>query len=238
MTSRTTPVGILVIALVGLIAVGCSAPTNAVFQALLSPAGTVVSSPEADPAVPESATGSDGPTWWTHPDGYAMVLPAGWSGMAVDAAQTDDLIDAVAAASMPGLAGRMESVLDEAGAHVSAIAVDTSASGDVAPVVIVLAQPTNGKRAHVVKSAVRERISGLPGLTGPLSAHDVVLPTAKGVRFDYTIIDPDLGELRVFSYLIRVGRKAYLVNFVASAATAAEAESTFYGIADSLTFGL
>jgi hypothetical protein len=239
MTSRTTPVGILVIVLAGLIAVGCSAPTNAAFQALLSPAGTVVSSPEADPAVPESASASDGPTWWTHPDGYAMVLPPGWSGMAIDAAQTDDLIEAVAAASMPGLAGRMESVLGEAGASVSAIAVDTSASGDVGPVLVVLAQPTNGKRPHAVKSAVRERISGLPGLTGPLSAHDVVLPTAKGVvRFDYTIVDPDLGELRVFSYLIRPGRKAYLVNFVAPAATAGEAESTFYDIADSLTFGL
>ncbi len=237
MTSRTTPVGILVIALVSLIAVGCSAPTTAVFQALLDPAGTVASSPEADPAADDAAPGSDAATWWPHPDGYAMVLPAGWSGVAVERDQTDDLLDAVAA-TMPGLSARMADVLDGTKTRVSAIAVDTSATGDVVPVLVVLAQPTDGRRAHAIKTDVRERIHGLPGLSGPLSAHDVVLPTAKGVRFDYTVTDPDLGELRVFSYLFRFGRTAYLASFVAPADAAAEAEAVFYIIADSLRFGV
>jgi len=74
MTSRTTPVGILVIALAGIIAVGCSAPAGAVFQALVDPAGTVASTPEADPAE-LAVPGSEGSTWWQHPDGYEMVLP-------------------------------------------------------------------------------------------------------------------------------------------------------------------
>ena len=59
----------------------------------------------------------------------------------------------------------------------------------------------------------------------------------NGVRFVYTIDDDDLGELRVFSYLIRAGKTAYLVNFVASADVAAEAEIVFYAIANSLRFG-
>ena len=46
---------------------------------------------------------------------------------------------------------------------------------------------------------------------------------AEGVRFDYSIADPDLGELRVRSYLFRFGRRAYLVNFVASADLADDA---------------
>jgi len=237
MTSRTTPVGILVIALVGLITVGCSAPTTAVFQALLDPAGTVVSSPEAGPAVDDAATGSDAAMWWPHPDGYAMVLPAGWSGVAVERDGTDDLLDAVTA-TLPGPGARMADVLAGSKTRVSALAVDTSATGDVPAALVVLAEPTDGRRAHAIKTDVRERIHELPGLTGPLSAHDVALPTAKGVRFDYTIDDADLGELRIFSYLFRFGRTAYLVNFVASADAAGEAESVFYAIADSLRFGV
>ena len=65
-----------------------------------------------------------------------------------------------------------------------------------------------------------------------------MLPTAKGVRFDYTIDDPDLGELRVRSYLFRFGQHAYLVNFVASEDVADEAEAIFDQIADSLRFGV
>ncbi len=236
MTSRTTPVGIFVIALVGLITMGCSAGTDAVFQALLDPAGTAASSPEADPAV-DPASSSDQPTWWPHPDGYAMVLPAGWSGMAVDHDQTDEIVASVTAA-MPELGARIDLVLEESQARVSAIALDPTADGEVAPLLVVLAQATEGRRLHAIKSDVRERINGLPNRSGPLSAHDVALPTAKGMRFDYTIDDPDLGELRVFSYLFRFGRTAYLVNFVASAEVAGEAELMFDAIANSLRFGV
>jgi len=237
MTSRTTPVGILVIALAGLIAMGCSAPTTAVFQALFDPARTPVSSPEADSAAENAAAGSESATWWPHPDGYAMVLPAGWSGVAVRQGQTDELVDAVSA-TLPSLASRIDGVLDRGDARVSAIAADPSAEGKVSPVLVVLAQPTSGKRPHAIKTHVRDQINGLPGLSGVLSAHDVELPGAKGVRFDYTIDDPDLGELRVFSYLFRFGRQSYLVNFVASADVAGEAEVIFDEIANSLRFGV
>lgn len=237
MTSRTTPVGILVIALLGLIAVGCSAPTNAVFQALLDPAGTNASLPEGDAAVNDVVASGDVAMWWPHPDGYAMVLPAGWSGVAVAPDRTPELVTAVAE-SLPGLGQRMAEVLDGGTARVSAIALDPAAAGDVAPVLLVLAEPTEGRRAHAIKTEVRDRINGLPGLSSPLSAHDVILATAKGVRFDYTVMDPDLGELRVFSYLFRFGRTAYLVNFVASAEVVDEAEPTFDAIVDSLRFGV
>jgi molybdopterin biosynthesis enzyme MoaB len=235
MTSRTTPVGILVIALAGLIAVGCSAPTNAVFQALLDPAGTAVSATEADP-IDDAAESSQSETWWRHPEGYAMVLPAGWTGVAVDRDQTDELVAAVTEA-MPGLGERIEDTLVDSDARVSAIAADTSVEGDAVPVLIVLAQPTSGRKPHAIKSETRERISRLPGLKSPPSALDLDVPAANGVRFVYTIDDADLGELRVFSYLVRAGKTAYLVNFVASADVAADAEVVFYAIAQSLRFG-
>jgi hypothetical protein len=237
MTSRTTPVGILVLALASLIAVGCSAPTSAVFQALVDPAGAPLSSPEADTAADPAAESSESAMWWPHPDGYAMVLPAGWSGVAVEPADTARLIDAIDA-GMPGLASRMGDVLDRSEARVSAIAADPDAQGDVTPVLVVLAQPTEGKRAHAIKTRVREQINAVPGLSGLISPHDVTLPTAKGVRYDYTIDDPDLGELRVRSYLFRFGRQAYLVNFIAPEAGADEAEAIFDAIADSLRFGV
>ncbi len=237
MTSRTTPVGILVIALAGLIAIGCSAPTSAVFQALLDPGATAASSPEADPAADPAAESSESAMWWPHPDGYAMVLPAGWTGAAVGHDQSDELIAAIAQ-TMPGLGARMSDVLESSGARVSAFAVKRSVGDDPTPVLLVLAQPTDGRKAHAIKTDVRERIDGLPGRAGPTSAHDVELPTAKGFRFDYTIVDDDLGELRVFSYLFRFGRTAYLVNFVATADLADEAEVVFDDIARSLRFGV
>jgi hypothetical protein len=209
-----------------------------VFQALLDPAGAPVSSPEADPAAETAIEGNETAMWWPHPDGYAMVLPAGWSGVALERDQTDDLINALAP-SMPGLAGRMQDVLGGTKARVSAIASDAGSDGEGSSVLLVLAQSTDGKRAHAVKTAVREQINGLPGLAdGPLSPHDVALPTAKGVRFDYSIDDPDLGELRVRSYLFRFGRQAYLVNFVTSAADVDASEAVFDTIADSLRFGV
>jgi hypothetical protein len=237
MMHRSTPVGILVLALAGLIAVGCSAPTTAVLQALLAPAAAPESSPAVSAADP-AEVGTAAATWWPHPEGYAMELPAGWSSMAVASDQTDELI-ATVAISLPGLASRISGVIDGTQGRISAIAAGPVLEGGSALVLVVLAQPTEGRRAREVKSHVREQIAVLPGLTSqPISAHDVVLDTAEAVRFDYTIDDPDLGEMRVRSYLFRFGRQAYLVNFVASADVAEEAEVTFDEIADSLRFGV
>jgi hypothetical protein len=236
MTSRTSPVGVIVIALAGLIATGCNVPTAAVFQALLDPTEAAVPSPEVEPVESDVAF-SEAPTWWPHPEGYAMVLPPGWSGVAVDPEGTVELLEAVTVV-MPELGERMASVLEGSQARVSAIAADADALGEVTPVLVVLAEPMDGRRPHVVKTDVRTRITGLPWLSGPLSAHDVVFSTAKAVRYDYTIADPDLGEVRVFSYLFRFGRTAYLVNFAASPELADEAELVFDAIVASLRFGV
>ena len=126
MTSRTTPVGILVIALVSLIAVGCSAPTNAVFQALLDPDGTAASSPAAETAEADATPLVS--VFWTHPRGYSMVLPPGWSGVAVEREGTEAIIDTVSSA-MPELAERMDGVLSRNKAQVSAIAADPRVGG-------------------------------------------------------------------------------------------------------------
>lgn len=234
MTSRTTPVGILVIALAGLIAMGCSAPTTAVFQALLDPAGTAVSSPEADPA--SAVVGSDTSTWWQHPDGYEMVLPAGWSGVAVDAAETEALIQAVDEAN-PGMGDRIEDVVDGSDMRVSAIATSGEVAGKVAPVMLVLAEPKAGRKPFAIKEDVKQRIGDLPGLNGRLAPHEVQLPHATGVRYDYTIMDEDLGEVSVRSWLFRYGRWVYLVNFFASADLADDAAGDFDEIQDSLSIG-
>ncbi len=235
MTSRTTPVGILVLALAGLIAVGCSAPTAAVFQALVDPSGTAVSSPEADPA-DGVADGSEASTWWQHPSGYEMVLPAGWSGVAVDPDQTDEVISAVDDANA-GLGERIDEVIGGRDVHVSAIAARGVIEGKVAPVLLVLAEPVAGRKNHAIKDDVYARISDLPGLSGGLAPHDVRLPKARGVRYDYMISDPALGEIRVRSYLFRFGKTVYLVNFVASADLADAAAPDFDSIQDSLQFG-
>jgi hypothetical protein len=235
MTSRTTPVGLLVVALASLIAIGCSAPTSAVFQALLDPVVPIVADPEVDPA--ESAVeDSEASTWWQHPSGYEMVLPAGWSGVAVDPEETDLLIDAVDEAN-EGLGERIDEVIGDSDVHVSAIAVHGVVEGKVAPVLLVLAEPVAGRKYYAIKDDVHTRISSLPGLSGGLAPHDVLLPKAMGVRYDYTISDPSLGEIRVRSYLFRFGRMVYLVNFVASADLADAAAADFDSIQDSLQFG-
>jgi hypothetical protein len=235
MTSRTTPVGLLVVALAGFIAVGCTAPTSAVFQALLDPSATATSAPEAEPA-DSAADGGGVSTWWQHPSGYEMVLPAGWSGVAVDPDQTDELIVAVDAANV-GLGDRITEVIGDSEIHVSAIAVNGVVEGKVAPILLVLAEPVAGRKNHVIKDDVYARLSGLPGLSGGLAPHDVRLPKAKGVRYDYTVSDPTLGEIRVRSYLFRWGKTVYLVNFVAAADLADGAAPDFDSIQDSLQFG-
>ncbi len=235
MTSRTTPVGILVIALAGLIAMGCSAPTSAVFQALLDPAGTAVSSPEADPA-DSAAGGGESSTWWQHPDGYEMVLPAGWTGMVVDASATDALIRAVDAAN-PGLGDRIEEVVNGSDLRVSAIATNGVIDGKVAPVLLVLAEPKAGRKPFAIKEDVKQRINDLPGLRGRPAPHEVQLPHATGVRYDYTLADEDLGEVSVRSWLFRYGRWVYLVNFVVAADLADAAAEDFDEIQDSLSIG-
>ena len=121
MTRRNTPVGFLVLALVGLIAVGCSAPTNAVFQALLGPDQAPLSSPAVGTDVPLAA-GSEVPTWWPHPDGYALDLPPGWIAVAIDADRSVELLSAIGL-SMPGLATRIGAVIDASDVRLSAIAV-------------------------------------------------------------------------------------------------------------------
>ena len=157
MTSRTTPVGIIVIALAGLIAVGCSASTSAVFQALVDPAGTVASSPEADPAVEPAAT-DQMETWWPHPDdGYAMDLPPGWTGVAMDRGATSDLVDSFTA-TMPALGERIDAVLGGTRVRVSAIAANPAAEGLMSPVLLVLSQPTDGLKLREVKRQVATQI--------------------------------------------------------------------------------
>jgi hypothetical protein len=237
MTSRTTPVGVLVVALAGLIAGGCSAPTTAVFEALLDPFGAPASPSEAVAGIVEAVQGSGEATWWPHPDGYAMVLPPGWSGAAVDDAQSSELVDALSADS-PELATRIDDVLDTTNSRVSAIAGDLDAVSDLAPLLVVLAQPTDDRQAHAVKSLVKEQISSLPGLSGGPFRDDVTLPTAKGVRFDFSLEDPDLGPLQVRAYLFRFGGDAYLVCMVAPVEDFEDAEAIFEAIAASLRFGV
>ena len=165
-----------------------------------------------------------------------MVLPAGWSGMAMDPGQTDELISAVDEANA-GLGERIDEVIGEDEVHVSAIAVNGIVEGKVAPILLVLAEPVAGRKNHAIKDDVYARLSSLPGLSGGLAPHDVRLPKAKGVRYDYTISDPALGEIRVRSYLFKWANSAYLVNFIVSADLINEAGSDFDSIQNSLQFG-
>ena len=55
----------------------------------------------------------------------------------------------------------------------------------------------------------------------------------------YIVVDPDLGALRVYSYLFRFGSQAYLVNFIASQDVFDDdVEAVFEAIAESLRFGV
>lgn len=235
--TRRTPVGMLVVALAGLSAFGCSAQTSAVFQSMLAPVVAPVD-PAAPVATPSGLVEAlPDATWWPHPEGYAMVLPAGWSGVAIDESRAGQLIAAVLAVD-PELAARISAVLDSTDARISAIAADASAVDGVGPLVIVLAQPTQDRGAHAVKSLVKEQIAGLPGLADGPFRDDVSLPSANGVQFEFTIADPTLGVLQVRALLFRFGSDAYLVSFVAPEAGFEAAEPIFEAIAVSLRFGV
>lgn len=166
-----------------------------------------------------------------------MVLPAGWFAVATDEARASQMMDAVETAN-PALAQRMSDVLLITNSRVSAIAAGAVMEPRVGPLLLVLAQSTGDLGGHAVKSLVKEQIAALPGLVAGPFRDDVTLPAAKGVRFDYTIDDPDLGQLQVRSYLFRFASEAYLVSFVASVDGFEEAETIFEAIAVSLRFGV
>ena len=159
---------------------------------------------------------------------------AGWPSTA---ARSDELLDVVADVS-PALATRILEVLDATDSRISAVAADPDAGSALVPLLVVIAQPTHERPAHAVKSLVKEQISGLPGLTAGPFRNDVPLPYAKGVRYEFSLDDPDLGELMVRAYLFRFGSDAYLVTFVASADGFDAAEAVFEAIAQSLRFGV
>ena len=73
-----------------------------------------------------------------------MVLPAGWSGVALEGNPTEDLVESLAV-SMPGLSGRMRDVLGATNVRVSAIASDAAGDGG----------PTSMLRSRVVTTCHR-----------------------------------------------------------------------------------
>jgi hypothetical protein len=239
MTSRSTPAGVIVIAIASLFALGCTAQTSAVFEALAEPAWAPASSSEADPA--DAVENGASTTWWPHEDGYRMELPPGWFGVEVDGARGNhlrsrQLLDAVGS-SHPGLVGRMRSVLGDSESRVSAVAGDVSA-GSSAPVMVVLAQDMDGMRPFEIKQHVKKQIGQLPGLNAAPFLQDAGLSVPRGGwRFDYSLDDADLGSVRVRSYLI-TWEEAYLVNFVAPQDAGDDVEALFDAIADSLRFGI
>jgi hypothetical protein len=166
-----------------------------------------------------------------------MVLPPGWFGIGVDQSVATRLIDAIGATS-PGLASRVTAVLGATASHVSGIAGDPSVTTS-GPMMVVLAQPSQGRRKHEMKLDVKRQIGQLPGITGAPFMKDAGLPMARGGwRFDYSINDQDLGALRVRSYLFIYGPDGYLVTFVAPESSADDADTLFDTIAESLRFGV
>ena len=237
MTSRMTPVGAVVLLLAGLFAVGCTAQTSAVFEALLGPDAVPASLSEADASVDAALEGTDASMWWPHPEGYAMRLPAGWSGVAVSRSVSDRLLDAVQG-EHPSVAQRIRDVLDVTNSRVTAVAADLGGDGRISPLMLILAQPKDGMGARGVKSRVEDQIAALPGRQGRVFRDDVRLPTGSGTYFEFSIADPDLGTFSVSSYLLRWGSQAYLVTFVASDDVFEDAKGDFEAIANSLLFGV
>jgi hypothetical protein len=229
--TRSSSVGVVILALAALLTAGCSGQTGAVFQALLD-APQVASGSGGSDAEP-----SGSPTWWAHPHGYAMSLPAGWAAIDIDAPSADQLLAALADED-PGAAERVRDVLALTGARGSMVAVDRGDDRDVPPLMIVVAVDAAGIRPRQLKVLVADRIAGLPGLRDAPIRTDERRNEAGSVRFDYTIDDPDLGALRVSSSLYRYGGQAYVVSFLASESSFDAARSDFELIAASLRFGI
>ena len=234
MTSRTTSVGVVVLALAGVFAVGCTAQTSVVFQTLLDSA-----SAPASPSGPDVDVADDlgDPKWWPHSDGYTMRLPGGWSGVSLMPAQADQLLGALAS-DYPELAGRVGAVLDGTGSDLSMVAADMAGDVDVPPVVLVISQPTDGRKARHVKARTYEQIAALPGLRGTIIRDDERLPNDVAHRYDYVVDDADLGAMRVRTYLFRLGHQAYLVSLIASEDAFEASEGTFDAIVESIRFGV
>jgi hypothetical protein len=230
--TRSSQLGVAIVALAALLAVGCSGQTGAVFLALLDPPAPLAG---GDPS--GDATASESPTWWAHPHGYAMSLPAGWVALDLEVSSTDELLSALED-EQPGAAQRVRQVLATTGARGSMLAVDLGSDRDLPPIVLILAEDAAGIRPRQLKTLVEDQVASLPGIRAVPVRTDERRNDAGSVRFDYTIDDPDLGALRVRSSLYRYGGHAYVVSFIAPEAAFDAARSDFEIIAASLRFGI
>jgi hypothetical protein len=229
--TRSSSISVVILALSALLTAGCSGQTGAVFQALLD-------GPQAVSGDGGSDTGPSGsPTWWAHPHGYAMSLPAGWAAIDIEPSSVDQLLAALAA-EFPGAAERVRESLALTGARGSMIAVDLGTERDVPPLMIVVAEDAAGIPPRQLKVLVADQLAGLPGLRDAPTRTDERRNRAGSVRFDYTIDDPELGALRVRSSLYRYGGQAYVVSFLAPESLFDAARTDFDLIAASLRFGI
>ena len=229
--TRRSQFGLVFLVLAGLLTAGCSGQTGAVFQALLDPP------PAASGEGSSDATASGTPTWWAHPHGYAMTLPAGWVALDLEASSTERLLSVLDDVH-PGAAERAREVLATTGARGSMLAVDLGSDRDLPPLMLILAEDAAGIRPRQLKVLVADQVAGLPGLRGLPVRTDERRNDAGSVRFDYTIDDPDLGPVRVRSSLYRYGGQAYVVSFIAPESAFDSARSDFETIASSLRFGI
>jgi hypothetical protein len=228
--TRRSHVGVALLVLSSLLTVGCSAQTGAIFQALIESSSTTSDGSS-------SAQPSGSPTWWAHPHGYAMSLPAGWVGLDLESSAADELLSALDDA-FPGAAERVRAVLALTGARASMIAVDLDDDREIPAMMVVLAEDATGIRPRQLKVLIGDQVANLPGLRGTPVRTDERRNEAASVRFDYVIDDPDLGSLRVRSSLYRYGGQAYLVSFMAPESAFDAARTDFDLIAASVRFGI
>ena len=230
----------LVVALAGLSAVGCSAQTSAVFQSHARARGGAAAPAEPVPTATDAVVGMPGddvvaaPGWLRH--GAAGRLerrrPRRDPGRPA-------LVDAVLATD-PDLAARIDAVLDvdrladqrhrRRDRHRARTSAPSSSSSPSRP---------QDRGAHAVKSLVKEQIAGLPGLIGwSLPRRRDAALRQRASNSSSRIDDPVLGALQVRALLFRFGSDAYLVSFVAPEAEFEAAEAIFEAIAASLRFGV
>jgi hypothetical protein len=226
-------------AVAALVASACTPQSRAVFDELVLASGAAAPpAAEAPPDTGEASPPADAAgTWFSHRDGYAMQVPAGWAAVRLGASDLQRLLEAVAG-THPAASTDVQAALAEDGVKVSSIALQTASVDAVAPLVAVLSRSTDGLRPGQVASRVMDSIAALPGLAGEITRSTDHLPAGESARFLFRIQHGELGGIAVRGNLFRFGGAAYLVVLAAPDPSFADAEASFVLMLETLRFGV
>lgn len=190
---------------------------------------------EFDPSATTAPAAS--PTELSSPDGYSLMLPAGWVGTRTNGEATRAALEAVTAGD--GLLGEEATALFEiTDADLSMVAANTSQIPvtTVPPVMAILVIPSQRGSADT-QQRLDDILGSLATVTSEIQHTVASVRAGDAQRYDLTVAG-DLLTVQIRLYLFTIGDDGIVILFGSDPAIAGDASADMEAIVKSLRFGV